>query len=120
MGDGFKKLIKEIIKFRNARNWAQFHSFKNLSAAISIEAAELQEHFLWKSDSEINSYLNNVKNREKVTEELADILIYTLLFADKLKINLENSIKSKILINGKKYPVNKSKGNHKKYTELNS
>ena len=105
-----QKIIQEIIKFRNERDWEQFHNAKDLSLAISIEANELLEQFLWKNPEEANI--------EKVKEELADVLIYALLLADKLQINIESIVLAKLKKNAEKYPVEKAKGNAKKYTEL--
>ena len=105
-----QKIIEDIIKFRNERDWEQFHNAKDLSLAISIEAGELLELFLWKKAEEANI--------EKVKEELADVLIYTLLLADKLQLDVENIILEKLKNNAVKYPVDKAKGTAKKYNEL--
>ena len=105
-----QKIIQEIIKFRNERDWEQFHNAKDLSLAISIEANELLEQFLWKKPEEANI--------EKVKEELADVLIYALLLADKLQINIESIVLAKLKKNAEKYPVEKAKGTSKKYDEL--
>lgn len=105
-----QKIIQEIIKFRNERDWEQFHNAKDLSLAISIEANELLEQFLWKNPEEANI--------EKVKEELADVLIYALLLADKLQINIESIVLAKLKKNAEKYPVEKAKGTSKKYDEL--
>lgn len=91
------KIIKEIIKFRNERNWEQFHNAKDLSLAISIEAAELNELFLWTTPE--------VADREKVREELADILIYSFTLAHKYGFDIDKIIRDKIEINRRKYPV---------------
>ncbi len=106
-------LIDELVKFRDARNWDQFHNTKDLALAISIEAAELNELFLWKSteDSE------NV-DRNKLKEELADVLAFSLLLAVKHGFDVKEIVLEKIKKNGEKYPVEKSKGTAKKYTEL--
>ena len=105
-----QKIIQEIIKFRNERDWEQFHNAKDLSLAISIEANELLEQFLWKNPEEANI--------EKVKEELADVLIYALLLADKLQIDVESIVLAKLKKNAEKYPVEKAKGTSKKYDEL--
>ena len=105
-----QKILEEIIKFRNERDWEQFHNAKDLSLAISIEANELLEQFLWKNPEEANI--------EKVKEELADVLIYALLLADKLQINIESIVLAKLKKNAEKYPVEKAKGTSKKYDEL--
>jgi NTP pyrophosphatase (non-canonical NTP hydrolase) len=109
----FKQIVEKIIAFRDARDWKQFHDSKNLATAISIEAAELNELFLWKNlpDSE------NI-NKEKLQEELADVLIYSILLAEKHEINIFDAILEKIDKNSSKYPIHKAKGNAKKYNEL--
>ncbi|WP_026887317.1 nucleotide pyrophosphohydrolase [Clostridium beijerinckii] len=104
-----KDVINRIRKFRRDREWDQFHSQSNLAKAISIEAAELLENFLW--DEENYSKVN-------VLEELADVMIYCIHMADSLGVDLETVINSKMDINEKKYPIEKAKGNSKKYTEL--
>lgn len=104
-----KKTIERIRKFRSDREWDQFHTPANLSKAISIEAGELLENFLWDDKS---------YNREHVLEELADVMVYCLHMADALDVNLEEIINNKMDKNEKKYPVEKARGNSKKYTEL--
>ena len=104
------ELIKKIISFRDARDWKQFHNPKDLALAINVEAGELLELFLWKNPEEAN--------REKVKEELADILAYAFLLADKYGFDIKEIVMDKIRINGEKYPVDKSKGSAKKYNEL--
>ena len=100
--------IERIRKFRKDRDWDQFHTPENLAKAISIEAGELLEHFLW----------DNKYNKEEVCEELADVMVYCLHMADSLGVNIEEIINKKMDKNEKKYPVEKAKGNSKKYTEL--
>jgi NTP pyrophosphatase (non-canonical NTP hydrolase) len=114
----WKALLAEIIEFRDARDWKQFHTHKNLSAAIAIEAAELQEQFLWKTDDEVVVALADPDKRNKVIEEIADIIIFTLLLAERLDIDIDTVVRRKIKKNVDKYPVEKSKGTAKKYTEL--
>lgn len=104
-----KDTIARIRKFRNDRDWSQFHTPANLSKAISIEAGELLEEFLWDEED---------YNKEHVLEELADVMVYCIHMADSLGVNLEDIINSKMDKNEKKYPVEKSKGNSKKYTQL--
>ncbi|MBL4675020.1 MAG: nucleotide pyrophosphohydrolase [Mucilaginibacter sp.] len=103
-------IIQELIKFRDERDWQQFHNSKDLSLAISIEAAELLEIFLWKDNETINL--------EKLKEELADILSFCFLLAEKHNLSIPEIIKEKIAKNDLKYPASKAKGNAKKYTEL--
>ena len=105
-----KETIKELIDFRDKRDWAQFHNSKDLALAISIEASELLELFLWKSEEDADI--------EKLKEELADVLSFCLLLANKHNLDIDNIISEKIKKNNKKYPVSKSKGNAKKYNEL--
>lgn len=105
-----EKITAEIIKFRDDRDWEQFHNGKDLALALSIEASELNQLFLWKSAEDVNI--------EKVKEELADILNYAFLIAHKYNLNIEDIILNKIEKNAEKYPVDKAKGNAKKYNEL--
>ena len=109
-------VIKEIIKFRDDRDWLQFHDPKNLSQAISIEAAELQEIFLWKSTVDSKSlppdHVKRVKN------EVADIFIFMIYLCNHFGINLLEAVKNKLQTNRLKYPVEKSRGSSKKYNEL--
>ena len=108
-----EEITNELIKFRNERNWAQFHDSKNLAVALSIEAAELNEIFLWKDLAESEQV-----NREKIKEELADIFAYSFLMAEKHRLDVKQIILDKIKRNGEKYPVDKAKGIAKKYNEL--
>jgi NTP pyrophosphatase (non-canonical NTP hydrolase) len=107
---------QKIIAFRNERDWAQFHDPKNLAEAISIEAGELLENFLWKTtDQSRNLSIEELKN---VKEELADIFIFLSYLCDEYKIDLLCEVKKKLDINEAKYPINKAKGSSKKYTAL--
>lgn len=106
-------LIQEILTFRDNRDWKQFHTPKNLASAISIEAAELSEIFLWKTDED--SY--NV-DKERVSEEIADVIIYAILLSETFGFDLIDIISKKINKNKIKYPLHKSKGNARKYNEL--
>lgn len=110
MNKDFLAITDRIKKFTEERDWAQFHNAKDLALAISIEASELNECFLWKSADD--------GNVDKIKDELADILIYALLFADKYNFDLNEIISQKLDKNEKKYPVDKAKGNAKKYTDL--
>ncbi len=111
--DTIEEIINELVKFRNERDWEQFHDSKNLAVALSIEAAELNELFLWKDlvDSE------NI-DKEKIKEELADIFAYAFLMAEKHNFDVKQIVLDKIIRNEKKYPINKAKGTAKKYNEL--
>ena len=105
-----QEIIRELIKFRNERDWEQFHNPKDLALAINVEAGELLELFLWKNANDANA--------EKVKEELADIFAFAFLLADKYGLDVKQIVLDKIKSNGEKYPIEKAKGNAKKYTEL--
>jgi NTP pyrophosphatase (non-canonical NTP hydrolase) len=107
------EITSELVKFRNDRDWAQFHDSKNLAVAISIEAAELNELFLWKNKSESEKV-----DKEKIKEELADVFAYAFLLAEKQNLNVREIVLDKIRQNGDKYPIDKSRGSSKKYNEL--
>ena len=107
------EVIKKLIKFRDERDWEQFHNSKDLASAISIEAAELNELFLWKTAEESEKV-----DLKRLKEELADILSYAFLLAAKHGLNPFEIISEKIKINAEKYPVEKAKGTATKYTEL--
>jgi len=107
----FQTLLDALVKFRDERDWAQFHDSKNLATAIGIEAAELNELFLWKTIKESEEV-----DRERLKEELADVMAYSLLLANKHGIDIKAAILEKIAKNAVKYPVDKAKGNATKYT----
>jgi NTP pyrophosphatase (non-canonical NTP hydrolase) len=111
--DKYTKVIEELIQFRNERDWRQFHDSKNLALAISIEAAELNELFLWKKDNEVENV-----SQDKLRDELADVLSFAFLLAEKHNLDIFDIVSEKIKKNALKYPVEKSKGNAKKYNEL--
>lgn len=113
---GIDDIKKQIIDFRDKRDWKQFHDPKNLAEAISIEAAELLEIFLW--DTVKDSHLTAKKKKEKIAEELADILNFAVLLAHETGIDLEQAILEKIKKNDRKYPVEKAKGKSNKYNDL--
>lgn len=106
----------KIKQFVDDRNWNQFHNGKDLSISLSLEAAELLEHFQWKTEREIVEYLQSAK--DDIAEELADVFYWVLLIANKFDINLVNAFQKKMLKNEEKYPIAKAANNHKKYTEL--
>jgi len=109
--------IKQQIRdFAEARDWDQFHSPKNLSMALSSEVSEITEHFQWLTEEQSASLPQN--KLKEVETELADTLIYLIRLADKLDVDLLNATLDKIKLNEQKYPVNKAKGNAKKYTEF--
>lgn len=103
-----EEIFEKIIEFQSERDWKKFHTPENLAKSISIEAAELLEHFQWGKEYDIG----------EVSEELADVLIYSFYMIDALDLDLKDIILKKIKKNAIKYPVEKSKGNTIKYTEL--
>jgi NTP pyrophosphatase (non-canonical NTP hydrolase) len=105
-----EKALDALLNFRDERDWKQFHNPKDLAIAIQLEASELLEEFLWKSSEE--------GNIDRIKDELADVISYCLFFAKHYEIDLEEIILEKIEKNKLKYPVEKSKGNAKKYNEL--
>lgn len=105
-----QEIIKALLQFRNERDWEQFHNPKDLALAINIEAAELLELFLWKKSEEADI--------EKIKEELADVLAYTFLLAEKYDLDVKEIVLEKIKKNAEKYPVDKAKGIATKYNEL--
>lgn len=109
------ELQRQIVKFRDERDWKQFHNPKDLSLSLLLEAAEVLEHFQWKNTEEMDAHV--AEHREKVAEELADVLYWVLLIAHDLDINLAKAFQLKMAQNEAKYPLGKAKGNHKKYTE---
>jgi NTP pyrophosphatase (non-canonical NTP hydrolase) len=111
--NSYKETLDQLISFRNDRDWEQFHDSKNLALALFLEAAELNELFLWKKDSESEQV-----NPEKLKEELADVLAYAFLLAEKHNLDIFEIVQEKIKRNGEKYPVEKAKGTAKKYNEL--
>jgi NTP pyrophosphatase (non-canonical NTP hydrolase) len=107
-----------IRKFCDERDWDQFHNPKDLSISLALEAAEVMEHFQWKSPAEMVEHVTSHKS--EVGEELVDVLFQVLLMANKLDIDLADAFQVKMKKNAAKYPVEKARGSHKKYTELTS
>lgn len=105
-----EELRQAIVKFTQERDWDQFHNGKDLSLALSIEASELNEAFLWKKAEDVNV--------EKVKEELADVFNYAVLIADKYNLDIKQIVLDKLRRNAEKYPVDKAYGSAKKYNEL--
>jgi dCTP diphosphatase len=109
--------IRHLIReFRDARDWIQFHNPKNLACSISIEANELLEHFQWKTPEE--SLVVTNEKKAQIAHEVADVAVYLIELADNLDIDLAQAIRDKLAHNAAKYPVSRSKGSAKKYTEL--
>ena len=111
-----QELKKRLREFAIARDWEQFHSPKNLSMALSVEAAEVVEHFQWLTEEESRNLPGD--KIEEVESELADTLIYLVRLADELNIDLLAAARNKIEVNERKYPVDKARGNAMKYTDL--
>ena len=111
-------LVAALRRFRDDRDWAQFHTPKNLAAATAIEAAELQERFLWKTDAEVDQDLVDAAKRAGVADEIADVVMFAMLLADRLGIDLAEAITAKLATNEVKYPVKLARGNARKYTDL--
>ena len=110
MSDSINSLVAQVRQFRDERDWAQFHNAKDLALAVSIEAAELNEQFLWKTADEANPV--------RVQEELADVLLYALQLADLYGWDIIQLMQQKLAANAAKYPVDKAKGTATKYTDL--
>ena len=108
----------ELREFADQRDWNQFHSPKNLCMALGVEVSELTEHFQWLTEEQSKNL--SAEKLEEVATELADTLLYLVRLADKLEIDLLTAARNKIKLNEQKYPVDKSRGNSKKYTEFDS
>ncbi len=113
-----ERISNEITKFAVERDWDQFHSIKNLSMALSVEASELLEIFQWLSEEKSNQIKSDPKLKSKVEDEVADVFLYLLRIVNKAEIDLEAAIMAKLKKNAEKYPVELAKGNAKKYTDL--
>jgi NTP pyrophosphatase (non-canonical NTP hydrolase) len=111
------EIINKLRRFNADRNWDQFHSPKNLVMALMVEVAELAEIMIWKTQEETRDLMRGLE-RNKVLNEIGDILIYTIILADRFNIDIEDAINRKIILNSRKYPVELAKGSNKKYTEL--
>jgi dCTP diphosphatase len=112
------KLNNEIEKMVHDRDWDQFHSIKNLAMALSVESAELLEIFQWMPEEASNKIKHDPKAMSKIEDEIADIFVYMLRIVNKTEIDLEAAVLKKLKKNIEKYPVEKSKGNSKKYNDL--
>ena len=111
-------LKKHVLAFVRERDWEQFHTPKNLSMALAAEAGELMEHFLWATPEQSRAVALAPAKRSKIADELADVVIYALEFANMTGLDLAAAIEAKMASNAKKYPVEKAKGRAEKYTEL--
>lgn len=113
------RIHQEIETFIKDRDWDQFHSVKNLAMALSVECSELVEIFQWMKEDDSNVVKNNPETKAKIQDEVADILFYLIRISHKAEIDLEAAILQKIQKNAEKYPIEKARGNSKKYTDLN-
>ena len=111
-----KNLTEKIIKFRDERDWKQFHNPKDLALSLVLEASEVLEHFQWKNEEEIKKYIKT--NRKEIGEELADVLYWVLLMSHGLELDISDVLEKKIQKNHKKYPIEKARGSHTKYNKL--
>jgi NTP pyrophosphatase (non-canonical NTP hydrolase) len=111
-----KELTQKIIAFRDVRDWKQFHNPKDCAISLSLEAAEVLEHFQWKNEAEIKEYLKDHKT--ELAEELADVFNFLLLMCHDLEIDIMEVSARKLAINDQKYPVEKARGKHTKYNQL--
>ena len=111
-----EELIEKVIGFRDERDWKQFHKPKDVALSLLLEAGEVLEHFQWKPDSDFDKYIKD--HKEEFGEELADVLYWLIIISHDLNIDLLQALDRKIVFNGKKYPIEKSKGRKEKYTEL--
>jgi NTP pyrophosphatase (non-canonical NTP hydrolase) len=109
-------LLNALLEFRRVRDWEQFHTARNLASALSVEAAELLEHFVWANDQQVPQILE--ESREAIVAEVADIAILLTYLANDLSINLDAAVSEKLAANERKYPLAKSYGSNKKYTNL--
>jgi len=108
---------ESVAQFARDRDWDQFHTPKNLILAATAEMGELAEVLQWKSDEEVASFLKSDEGKNKLSEEVADVVIYLIRLCQKSEISLVNAISDKLLVNSKKYPIDLSRGNSKKYSE---
>jgi len=113
-----QELAAEVLNFRNARDWLQFHSLRNLIVSLNLEAGELLELTQWKSDAEIAALPRDPEAAEALRDECADILLYLLLIADNAGIDLAAAARTKLAKNAAKYPVDKAYGSRTKYNRL--
>jgi len=111
-----QELIEAVVQFRDERDWKQFHNPKDCAMSLALEAAEVLEHFQWKSPEEIDEYMKTEKG--EIAEELADVMYWVLLMSHDLDIDINDTFMEKLQKNAEKYPVEKAKGKHTKYTKL--
>jgi dCTP diphosphatase len=111
-----KEITEKISKFRDERDWMQFHDPKNMAVSIILEASELLEHFQWKTQEEAEKYVK--QNKAEIEDEVADIALYLFELADNLGFSLKDAMEKKLKKNEAKYPIEKAKGKHTKYDKL--
>jgi NTP pyrophosphatase (non-canonical NTP hydrolase) len=111
-------LVRAVLRFRDEREWRQFHNPKDLAISIVLEAAELLEHFQWKRPEEVEALLADPANRRQVGEEAADILILLISLADAVGVDLVEAARGKLAANARKYPVERARGSARKYDQL--
>lgn len=116
--DDFSSLTAAVREFRDARDWRQFHTLRNLIVSLNLEAGELLELMQWKSDAEVEALAGEARTREALADECADVLLYLLLIAERSGIDLAAATRAKLQKNAVKYPVDKARGSRAKYTEL--
>jgi NTP pyrophosphatase (non-canonical NTP hydrolase) len=114
----FDELVRQVLAFRDERDWRQFHSPKDLAISISLEAAELLERFQWKSSAEVAALVADPQGRRQVSWEMADILILLISLADVLGADLMKSAREKLRENERRYPVERARGTARKYRDL--
>lgn len=112
----WKEFQKKAIAFRDARDWKQFHNPKDVALSLVLEAAEVMEHFQWKSAEEMSEYVK--ARKDDIADELSDVIYWVALMASDLNMDLPKAFEEKLKKNDKKYPVTKAKGKHTKYSEL--
>jgi NTP pyrophosphatase (non-canonical NTP hydrolase) len=118
MTDSLRELTRDVVKFRDERNWAQFHGLKHLMVSLSLEASEVLELTQWKSDAEVEQLALDPAGREALADECADVLAYLLLIVERAGLDLGEALRHKLSKNSVKYPVEKSYGRREKYSEL--
>lgn len=118
MSQSLQSLTDRLLAFRDERDWRQFHSLKNLMVSLNLEAAEVLDLTQWKDDAAVEEALSDPAFRKRLGEECADVLIYLLLICERAGIDPVAAASRKIEINAEKYPVAKSRGNARKYSEL--
>ncbi len=109
------ELVQAVLAFRDERDWRQFHNPKDLAISICLEAAELLEHFQWKSPAEVSASVRSERQRLPIADEMADVLILLISMADVVGVDLIEAAKRKLAENARKYPVDRAKGNARKY-----